>query len=258
MLTIPLGNEIPDLEPDPMRCMRKETVSKLWERIQKHHVVHIRATPGSGKSTLSCLLADYAAKTQPSVTIRWCSWPPNCPELLQHSHQRVLNHIFEVPPNIQAGWLTKPVLLIIDEAQASYKCSSLWNDFIKSLNSSGTTMVILFSSWGSATSYAEVVSSTPVILGDGQRISIRPRHDSDPSAFFTFAELTDVVERAKRRAGQFRQAFRPDPDVVNYIWTLTNGHPGAVREVLDLLVNSEVSILADIYVIFPTNLYSMA
>lgn len=66
-------------------------------------------------------------------------------------------------------------------------------------------MVILLSSWGSATSRSEAQSTTPIILTDEQRISIRPTRDSDPSVFFTYSEYLDVVERIKANKAQFDQ-----------------------------------------------------
>ena len=50
---------------DPLECPRVQTVSVLWERIQEHHVVHVRATPASGKSTLSSLLEQHVKRKHP-------------------------------------------------------------------------------------------------------------------------------------------------------------------------------------------------
>ncbi|KAL1989237.1 hypothetical protein VTN96DRAFT_3784 [Rasamsonia emersonii] len=100
-------------------------------------------------------------------------------------------------------------------------------------------MVILFSSWGSATSRSEALSGTPIYLSDGQRISIRPSEESAPSVFFTHAELLDVIERVKECEAQYGQKFLPDPDVVEYVWKITNGHPAAVRATLKILATSE-------------------
>ena len=154
-----------------------------------------------------------------------------------------------IRPEIQIDWLTRRALLIIDEARGSYTCLSLWNDFIKYFGARDPPMVILFSSWGSATSRSGAVSTTPIHLTDAQRISIRPSHNSNPFVFFTYTEFIDVIERAKKCESQHGQAL-PDRDVINYIWAVTNGYPGAVREILAMLARSEVSISTDIYTIF--------
>ncbi|OXV10335.1 hypothetical protein Egran_01904 [Elaphomyces granulatus] len=44
---------------------------------QEHHVVHVRATPASGKSTLSRLLEQHVKRKHPDLPIKWCSWPMN-------------------------------------------------------------------------------------------------------------------------------------------------------------------------------------
>jgi hypothetical protein len=199
---------------------------------------------------LSRLLLQQVKKIEPGLPILWCSWPVNLPENLRHGHDAVLSHVFGIHPEIQIDWLTQQALLIIDEAQESYTCTSLWNDFIKYLGAYDPSMIILFSSWGSATSRSEAVSATPVLLTDAQRISIRPSHSSDPSVFFTYTEFIDVIERIKKCESQYGQAFLPDEDVINYVWSVTNGHPSAVRAILAMLANSEVSILIDIYAIF--------
>jgi hypothetical protein len=187
----------PPLIEDPMQCLREDTVTELWRRVQQYHVVHVRATPGSGKSTLSHLLERHVKRNEPDLPVLWCSWPVNLPENIRCSHSRVLSYAFAIRPEIQIDWLTQRALLIIDEAQGSYICTSLWNDFIKYLGAHDPPMIILFSSWGPATSLSEAVSATPIHLADAQRISIRPSHNSDPSVFFTYTEFIDVIERVK-------------------------------------------------------------
>lgn len=103
-------------------------------------------------------------------------------------------------------------------------------------------MIILFSSWGSATTICEeATSTTPIITTKPQRISIRPSHASDISVFLTYAEHLDVVERVKAYELRFGQCFLPDSDVVEYVWQITNGHPSGVRVMLEFLATSEVA-----------------
>ena len=138
----------------------------------------------------------------------------------------VLNYIFDIPLDQPIDWLERPGLLIIDEAQGSYLYGKFWNDYIKNITPTHAPMVILFSSWGSASGRSGVKTPTPIYLKAEQGISIRASHASEPSVFFRHSEFLDVVERLKTRHGQ---AFLPDKDVVAYIWDLTNGHTSAVR-----------------------------
>jgi hypothetical protein len=129
-----------------MRCLREDTITKLWRHVQQYHVIHVRVTPGSGKSTLSRLLLQQVRRNEPGLPILWCSWLPNLPENLGHGHNIVLSHVFSICPEIQIDWLTQRALLIIDEAQESYTCTSFWNDFIKYLGANDPPMIILLSS----------------------------------------------------------------------------------------------------------------
>ena len=118
-----------------MICKREETVSALWERVKKHHVIHICATPASGKSVLSDLLQNHVMRECPDLLVMWRNWPVEFPEGTVHNDTNcdlLLNRLFDVPPK-NVRWLDRRVLLIIDEAQFSYAFSSLWNDFIKNM-----------------------------------------------------------------------------------------------------------------------------
>jgi hypothetical protein len=140
------------------------------------------------------------------------------------------------------------MLLIIDEAQVSYQYSNLWTDFIKPIASDGNEgrRVILFSSYGSpAASPVNHGSAgiSPVRLSADQRISIRPLSGNNQkvSIYFTRPEFDDVVARVCKLANEHKQPFRPSPELLDYIWEFSNGHPSGTRLVLDALINSEVS-----------------
>ena len=125
-------------------------------------------------------------------------------------YQELLEHVLYTPR--QLNWMQFRTLVIIDEAQNSYDCKSFWNDFIKVITPGTAPMVILFSAWGSPTSrLSDVQLSTPVILTEEQRVSIRHSNNkSGLSAFFTHAEYLDVVERIKAHEGRSGQKFLPD------------------------------------------------
>jgi hypothetical protein len=64
-----------------MICKREETVSALWERVKKHHVIHVRATPASGKSGL---LQNHVMRED--LLVIWRSWPVKFPEGTVHNY----------------------------------------------------------------------------------------------------------------------------------------------------------------------------
>ena len=138
-------------------------------------------------------------------------------------------------------------LIIVDEAQRSYKSFNFWDQFIKPLasNSERGPFVILFSSFGSpAGTPIEVPidsGSAPVRLRYDQRVSIQALPYTNPqvSLYFNRDEFEDAV--ARLLSDSDRNRFVPSEELKQYIWELTNGHPGAVRAVFEILMNPKVS-----------------
>lgn len=120
-----------------------------------------------------------------------------------------------------------------------------WNEFIKAITPGTEPMIVLFSAWGSPTSrLSDVQLSTPVILTEEQRVSVR--HSSTKSGlsvFFTHAEYFDVVKRIKAHEGRSFQKFLPDSDVVDHVWDITRGHLAGVQATFNLLTTSTVSTM---------------
>jgi hypothetical protein len=242
----PAGRPQTLLVDDPSESPRRDTVTTLWDRIQEVGVVHIRGTPASGKSTLARLLGQYVMRTRPDLLVYRFSWPSTFPDGFWPGSQyhKLLNFITERPLD-KNDWWRMQVLLIIDEAQGSYGYLSLWNDFIKGLSPTSGPLVALFSSYGSPSNLplGDARTPTPIYFRPGQRVSIR-RSSQNPNLALLFSqtEFSDVVERVCKFHSRHGQAFLPSPDLIDYVWKITNGHPAGVRAVLDELAFSEVSI----------------
>lgn len=86
-------------------------------------------------------------------------------------------------------------------------------------------MLILFSSYGSASGISEGLSSTPVIFSPPQRVSIRPTAETRASVFFTKAELLDVIRRVQGVRSHYGQTFQLDSEVTEYLWNITKWTP---------------------------------
>jgi hypothetical protein len=177
------------------------------------------------------------------------------PEVLQKEgingslYYQLLNFHTSRPIDIDDWLYMTNMLLIIDEAQASYQYGNLWTQFIKRIASDGDEgrRVILFSSYGSPTAIPLKHSpdgSPPIELSTNQRVSIRPLSDNNQkvSLYFTRPEFNDIVTRVCKYSGKNGQPFRPSSELLDYIWEFSNGHPAGTRVVLDALINSEVSI----------------
>jgi hypothetical protein len=242
----PAGRPQTPLVDDPSESPRRDTVATLWGRIQEVGVVHVRGTPASGKSTLARLLEQYVIKKRPDLLVYRFSWPSTFPDGFWPGSQyhTLLNSITKRPLD-QNDWWRMQVLLIIDEAQGSYEYISLWNDLIKGLSPTSGPLIALFSSYGSPSNLplGDARTPTPIYFRPDQRISIR-RSSQNPNLALLFSqtELSDVVERVCKFHSRHGQAFLLSPELIDYVWKITNGHPAGVRAVLDELAFSQVSI----------------
>ena len=132
--------------------------------------------------------------------------------------------------------------LIIDEAQASYRYSSLWNDLIKYLEPGFGLRVVLFSSYGSASALAqEVLTLTLLQLNTNQRVSLkRSAEHPDLCLLLSHDEFHDLMYRHCQSYGD-SEPFRPPAELIEHLFGMTQGHAAASACVLEILSESKVS-----------------
>ncbi|KAI9781194.1 MAG: hypothetical protein M1839_006302 [Geoglossum umbratile] len=221
--------------PSPADSLREDTVAALWERLQQVQVIHVRGTPASGKSTLAGLLGQHVRTVEPGLQVYATSWPAIIPERIW-KYDQLLNYITNQSPD-KDDWWTMKVLIIIDEAQGSYRYSSLWNNFIKGISYGSGIMVALFSSYGSPSNRPlESLAPTPIIFAPN---SGSPSVVPSRTLISLRSEFDDAVNRFCETCGQHGQAFLPPPKLVDYIWEITNGYPSGVRAILEGLAFSK-------------------
>jgi hypothetical protein len=138
------------------------------------------------------------------------------------------------------------VLLIIDEAQNSYRFTSFWNDVIKyqAQGNEAGPYIVMFSSFGSPSSqktHHDYEYSAPLYLKAEQRVSMRPLTNSNAvvSLYLSRAEFSDVVERFKTHT--MGLPFSLTDEVEDFLFDVTAGHPGCSAALLYVLEHSEVS-----------------
>ena len=213
--------------PHPDICPRDDTVRKLAALLDDMLVVHVRGTPSSGKTTLAGLLYHhYVRLDQPVVFITgWEHVIDPIENLVALCRNRGYEDIN------QANLLASEFVFIIDEAQESYRDRDLWLGIIKT--HSGRmwgARICLFSSYGSPIhgNPRRSPNTTPVHLGQSQRVSIKPSHIPDSpdfGLFFSRDEFKDVLDRI---CSHPTLSFRMESTARAYLYSMTNGHPGAV------------------------------
>jgi hypothetical protein len=131
------------------------------------------------------------------------------------------------------------IVFIIDEGQMSYSDTDLWLGFVKYQHGrlSGPKFCVL-SSYGSPSagpSDHSVCGSPFAYLGPQQRMSIivsKIKDSPQICLFYNRKEFNDVVQRF---CGVSTRPLPLRSDAADYIFDLTNGHPGAVDGVLKMI-----------------------
>lgn len=132
-------------------------------------------------------------------------------------------------------------MILIDEAQTSYKFNSLWNDLIKFISPGFQVFIVLFSSYGfPSRHFSEARTATPLFFNPGQRVGIK--RSGDPSGLgilFTRTEYEEVVSRICESYGE-HQVFKLSLELIDCIYDITAGHPAGVHAVLIELAECSV------------------
>lgn len=222
--------QLPSAEPlialDTSIIRREATIASFFVQFQDVRVVHVRGTSASGKSTLSLILHDHVHYTRPDIEVFWKVW--NRTDKIDWSKWRY----------------REKAVLIIDEAQASYEDADFWASLVKPVaDTRSGPMIALFGSYGSP-SQGPGFGITPMHFTIEQRMSIRPltSNNMQLSIFFTQQEFEDVIRLIKNQSGVRGQPFNLSTGCVEHLWLYSNGHPGGIIALLNLLMNATVCI----------------
>jgi len=233
--------------------LRSDTVSALYEKLKKYNFIQVllwcsifstlsdtlqvRGTPASGKTTLCGLLAQYISQQDPAAHIVLIyGWPLK----MKTRGWRVYLQ--------EEGWVPgKKTVFIFDEAQLTYGDFYLWGEFFKNLGGHNDLFAIAFASYGSPTSHQGgetsdsdlEIQSTPFVLSDSQRVTLRPIDHGDGSnavgLLFNRTEFDDLV--GKRYPPS---EFPFDPSLFDGVFDLTGGHVGAILDFLNIIIAHDV------------------
>lgn len=222
------------LKNNPYICPRTDTVEKLSTILDEKRVVHVRGTPSSGKTTLAILLWEhYHKRREPVIFLNGWHDVSN-PRTYLVNECRAHGYYGVEPHNLTDA----NVVFVFDEAQQSYNDLSLWLGIIKTQSGGHAGLrICLFSSYGSpATGPTQYpLGSTPIQFGPSQRISItasRFAENGRVCLFYSQEEFEDVVSR---RCSDPTNKFELDSAARKYLYSITNGHPGATDALLTFI-----------------------
>ncbi|PKY02893.1 hypothetical protein P168DRAFT_305277 [Aspergillus campestris IBT 28561] len=219
-------------------CPREGTVQQLADLILSRKVVHVRGTPASGKTTLAQLLKDHLSGQGRNVYFMG-TW-------------RDLDTLYESPPDpwdkletmlrskfpcpVDKDILSQAVL-IIDEGQTSYNDSILWNEILKPrcYGKGEEIMFCLFCSYGSPSTGVETTTCefTPAILNPAQRVTLTPQTNAAAPDFGLFFSKTEFYDATSRIGSKKEPPIKLQTDAIEYLFSFTNGHPGALESMME-------------------------
>lgn len=205
---------------------RTSTVKQIVLHWKNVRILHFRATPSSGKSTLGSLIAAYIRATELNSLVVVC-------ETLHKGKTRGLERIQEelrkygcdAHPSVAEN-----VYLIADEAQATYGDVVLWNS-IKELQSEMRSMKILF-----LASMGSPVLITPVQFEENMRVSLRPTGQVPFGVYLSKEESADMVIRyglSRRPAVVFSS------DLQQIFYNISDGHGGVLETLCRMFYESK-------------------
>lgn len=222
---------------DPYFCPRTATVQELARLLTEQGVVYVRGTPTSGKTILARLLEEYN-RNNGIQTVYIKQWPNQdyrvfgVDYLVQAAHAEGLTSVTSF------NCIDQDITFIIDNAQTSYRDHGLWYGPLKDqYRHQFGSRYCLFESYGSPTDWGDESSpsSARSAITTSQSVSItvsRFRDSPQISLFFNREEFDDVLRR--KRSHQ-QHPLPLDSYAADYLFDLTNGHPGAVMGVLHMI-----------------------
>ncbi|PYH94808.1 hypothetical protein BO71DRAFT_352744 [Aspergillus ellipticus CBS 707.79] len=225
----------------PLTCLREDTISAFAEVVKANPVVHVRGTPSSGKTTLAYLLSDHLLengwkvfflKTWGLQLRSYCTGDETAWDGLKRKlHQKY--------PGCNPRDIFAPkTVLLVDEAQGSYSDEMFWNQVVKERMDGFLHEgfhICFFCSYGSPYTCVEAQFYTPATFHPEQRITLTPQPTSDSPGIGLFFNQTEFEDAVARRIRHFTEYFTLHREAKEYLFALTNGHPGAVDGVLSYI-----------------------
>lgn len=214
---------------------RTAVVKGIFDRMIYYRILHIRGTPASGKSILRLLLARYIGVVRPAWTVSSQeAWPHHLQDNDLEGTAAFLESCLNLPRD--QFYSTEDRVLLVDEAQMTYRNVYFWNSFLKLIDNTQGVYVILFSLYGSpGRRPIELVGLTPPVLSEDQRISLVWTTSGvfDPvGLLFTREEAREVIALATEF---YQDKPKFAPELLDWLYYLSGGHAGALDGLMQVL-----------------------
>jgi hypothetical protein len=192
--------------------------------------LQVRGTPGSGKTVLAQLLAQYVLRRDPDMNVIWVNgW-----SLEEVEESGGLFSYLE-----KKGWAPdRNTLLIFDDAEASYKDTYLWGHFFKSIHEWNNRRAITFSSYGTPSPRISVPGML-IQWNNSQKVTLHPIDHGyglpTIGLLFSREEFDDLISRQYPNPD-----YHFDSSFFDSVFDLTEGHVGAVLAFMTVVISHDV------------------
>jgi hypothetical protein len=226
-------------------------------RVQRYHIIRVRGTPASGKTTIMQLMANKLLEmyghTIPIYTLT--GWNKEKIRSLTGWNA----YLGQETGVYGKDWPTYPAYLLLDEAQQSYWDEELWANLFKAIEPvlGGSPFIILFSSYGSpgrgfAGYDGEKHILTSMIFAAEQQISLRLDENIDEYQPIQWRPwrpvglLLDEDEAIDILTRYTLTTIHPSPslsaDLKKGFFLISNGHVGLLTSLVRVLQDVPVSV----------------
>ena len=233
---------------------RTDLCASLFDLLQRVRIVYARGTPTCGKSTLGRLFHNYVNKRYSEhgkmalfvdATGRVANQNKErnlcVHDWLQEYVNQEAKSPFEGCQDIDA---VPNLIVIIDEGQAIYNDGGFWES---PKDNNDRTHYLILCSWGSptATSNKTHAATADLLLPPSQRVGFS-RNEGSLSMLFTPQEHQDAIRRYTLEKNF--DGFHLSEQTIEYLYELTNGHPGATDAAFQILYEVwVVEIIRSVY-----------
>ena len=136
----------------------------------------------------------------------------------------------------------RPSVLIFDEAQLTYRDGGLWNSLFKPTSDNDMHhRIIIFVSYGSPTRINP--QGTAMFIKKPQMVTLAPIDHNDGlkpvGLYLTRREFDEILELLNCHF---------DPECLDYIFDISSGHVGAMRDVINVISCDDVSLPAFVWI----------